>query len=251
MTIVFFLAQAIKNNSIVDVFWGIGFILISFFLQSKENEFVESQYFYQAKHLVNFFVFIWGFRLALYILIRNLGKTEDWRYQNFRKIWRKHNIPEWLGAYVQVFLLQGVLMFMVAIPIIYTNSSNHSINLLTISGAILWLIGFLFEAVGDYQLSEFKKNPDNKGKIMRYGLWKYTRHPNYFGEIVMWWGIGIMSVNISSYFSIIICLISPVTITWLLTKISGVPMLENKYKNDMEYQEYIKSTPAFFPKFRK
>jgi steroid 5-alpha reductase family enzyme len=97
-------------------------------------------------------------------------------------------------------------------------------------------------------LAQFKKEPANKGRTMRYGLWKYTRHPNYFGEMTMWWGIWIMSVNFFTPWQSLIGLISPVTITWLLTKVSGVPMLESKYRKDPEYQEYIKNTPAFFPK---
>ena len=246
---VFVLAQIFKNNSIVDIFWGLGFITIVAYFLFTSHSYIERQAVFLTKHLVNFCILIWGFRLAIYIYIRNKGKGEDWRYINFRKGWQKHNIPQWLGAFLQVFMLQGFFMFIVALPIIHTNTAFAGINFLTIVGFSTWTIGFVFEAVGDYQLVQFKKDENNKGKTMRYGLWKYTRHPNYFGEMMLWWGIWIMAINFFTPIQTIIGILSPVTITWLLTKVSGVPLLESKYKNDMEYQEYIKNTPAFFPKF--
>lgn len=250
MCYVFILAQIFKNNSIVDIFWGLGFIAIITFFVFTSRSYIERQAVFLTKHLVNLCIIIWGFRLAVYIYTRNKGKGEDWRYINFRKLWRKHNIPQWLGAFLQVFMLQGFFMFIVALPVIHVNTAFSGINFLTILGFIIWVTGFVFEALGDYQMAQFKKNPANKGKTMRYGLWKFTRHPNYFGEMTMWWGIWLMSVNFFTPVQTMIGIISPLTITWLLTKVSGVPMLESKYKNDAEYQEYIRNTPSFFPKFR-
>ena len=250
MCYVFILAQIFKNNSIDDIFWGLGFICITTYLLFTSHSYIERQAVFLTKHLVNICIFIWGFRLAVYIYSRNKGKGEDWRYINFRKLWRKHNIPQWLGAFLQVFMLQGFFMFIVALPVIHVNTAFSGINFLTILGFIIWVTGFVFEALGDYQMAQFKKNPANKGKTMRYGLWKFTRHPNYFGEMTMWWGIWLMSVNFFTPLQTMIGIISPLTITWLLTKVSGVPMLESKYKNDAEYQEYIRNTPSFFPKFR-
>lgn len=250
MCYVFILAQIFKNNSIVDIFWGIGFIVIIAYFLLNSNSYIERQAVLLTKHLINLCVIIWGVRLAIYIYKRNRGKGEDWRYINFRKLWSKHNIPQWLGAFLQVFMLQGFFMFIVSLPVIHVNTAFSGINFLTIVGLIIWIIGFVFEALGDYQLSTFKKNPQNKGKTMRYGLWKYTRHPNYFGEMTMWWGIWLMSVNFFTPLQTIISIISPLTITWLLTKVSGVPLLESKYKDDAEYMEYVKNTPSFFPKFR-
>ncbi len=251
MCYVFILAQIFKNNSIVDIFWGLGFVVVIIYFTLNSNSYIERQAVLLTKHLVNLCVIIWGLRLAVYIYTRNKGKGEDWRYINFRKLWTKHNIPQWLGAFLQVFMLQGFFMFIVSLPVIHVNASFSGINFLTIVGLIIWIIGFVFEALGDYQLAAFKKNLQNKGKIMRYGLWKYTRHPNYFGEMTMWWGIWLMSVNFFTPVQTIISIISPLTITWLLTKVSGVPMLESKYKNDAEYMEYVKNTPSFFPKFRR
>lgn len=250
MCYVFILAQLFKNNSIVDIFWGLGFIVIIVYFVLNSNSYIERQPVLLTKHLVNMCIIIWGLRLAVYIYTRNKGKGEDWRYINFRKLWSKHNIPQWLGAFFQVFMLQGFFMFVVALPVIHANNAYSGVNILTVFGVLIWITGFSFEAIGDYQLAAFKKNPENKGKIMLNGLWKYTRHPNYFGEMTMWWGIWLMSVNFFTPVQTIISIISPLTITWLLTKVSGVPMLESKYKDDAEYMEYIKNTPSFFPKFR-
>lgn len=250
MCYVFVLAQIFKNNSIVDIFWGIGFIVVVAYFVFTSNSLLERQSILLSKHLVNLCVTIWGIRLAVYIYSRNKGKGEDWRYINFRKIWSKHHIPHWLGAFFQVFMLQGFFMLIVALPIIYVNTTFSGVNFLTIIGLLIWITGFVFEAVGDHQLAAFKKKEINKGKTMRYGLWKYTRHPNYFGEMLLWWGIWIMSVNFSTPILSLISIISPLTITWLLTRVSGVPLLESKYKDNPEYQEYVRSTPSFFPKFR-
>ena len=249
MCYVFVLAQIFKNNSIVDIFWGLGFTVIVLYFLMTSHSYIERQPLLLSKHLVNLCVFIWGFRLAVYIYLRNKGKGEDWRYINFRKLWSKHAVPQWLGAFLQVFMLQGFFMFTVALPVIHVNTAFSGINYLTVFGLIIWMTGFIFEAGGDYQLSQFKKHPENKGKIMRYGFWKYTRHPNYFGEMTMWWGIWLMSVNFFTPLESLLGIISPLTITWLLTRVSGVPMLESKYKKDPDYQEYIKQTPSFFPRF--
>lgn len=250
MTCVFILAQILKNNSIVDIFWGLGFVFLSTIyamnaephLQGINNEVTTAT-------VIHYLVFIWGLRLAFHILIKNWGKPEDWRYVNFRKLWTKKNIPHFLGAFLQVFMLQSFFMFIIAMPIIHSNKHFSEINNLTFIGILIWFIGFVFEAVGDYQKTLFKKNINNKDKILTTGLWKYTRHPNYFGESVMWIGVFIVAVNFSYPFESIINLISPITLTWLLTKVSGVPMLEGKYKENEAYQNYIKNTPSFFPKF--
>ena len=246
MCIVFVLGQIIKNNSIVDIFWGIGFVIIVTYFLILSPNYIRGSFVFLAKHFVNGCIIIWGLRLAVYIFIRNAGKGEDWRYVNFRKAWGKH---QWVGAFFQVYMLQGFLMLIVALPIIHVNESFQTANYLTYVGFIVWITGFFFEAIGDYQLQKFKKYPANKGKPMNSGLWKYTRHPNYFGEMIMWWGIWMMSVNFFTPIQTCISLLSPLTVTFLLTKVSGVPMLEKKYKNNLEYLEYIKSTPSLFPKF--
>jgi steroid 5-alpha reductase family enzyme len=184
--------------------------------------------------------------LTLHIFLRNHGKPEDFRYANWRKEWGKHVV---IRSFFQVFMLQGFFMFIIALPIIITKASvPQKLGFIEIAGSIIWLIGFLFEAIGDYQLLKFKKLPENKGKIITTGLWKYTRHPNYFGECVMWWGIFIVSIP-SGYFYISV--ISPLVLTWLLTRVSGVPMLEEKYKGNEEFEQYAKKTNSFVPWFPK
>ncbi|MDD3995458.1 MAG: DUF1295 domain-containing protein, partial [Bacilli bacterium] len=154
-----------------------------------------------------------------------------------------------INAYFKIFMLQGLLMSIISLPIIFFNASNlEKLNLLNIFGIIIWIIGYIFEVVGDYQLKKFIKNSNNKGKIMTSGLWKYTRHPNYFGESVMWWGIFLITINSSlGYFGII----SPIFITFLLVFVSGIPLLEKKYENNKEFQEYAKKTSKFIPWFVK
>lgn len=243
MSALFVLAQLLRNNSIVDIFWGPGFILLAAFTRISIK-----MPFHTAAVLIDACLLIWGIRLSSYIFIRNFGQGEDWRYVNFRKAWGKHPM---LGAYFQVFLLQGLLMFIISLPVIRANSTFIPVSAFSYAGFLLWLTGFLFEAIGDYQLRKFKLQPENKGRTMRYGLWRYTRHPNYFGEILIWWGIWIMCINFFSPLQTLVSLLSPLTISWLLSRVSGVPMLEKKYKDKPEYLDYIRNTPALFPKFLK
>lgn len=235
----FIIAIVKKDNSVIDIGWGLGFILISVVSLSFINKL-------ELKHLIiNTLTIIWGLRLSIYLFIRNYKKGEDFRYKKWREEWKKYFI---IRSFFQVFLLQGFFMLIVALPLINTNSSsNFNFQLNDLIGILIWIIGFYFQALGDYQLFKFKKDIKNKNKIMRYGLWKYTRHPNYFGESLMWWGIFIISIGAKNEF---ISIISPITISFLLLKVSGIPMLEDKYKSNEEYLEYIKNTSSFIPKFK-
>lgn len=233
----FFVSLVKKRNDVADIFWGIGFILVAwttFFLADKSNV---------SALLVNILVTIWGIRLALHIGLRNRGKGEDFRYKAWREEWGK---TFYWRSYLQVFILQGVFLFVISLPIIFVNSRNTEFSVFSVLGLIIWIIGFLFEAIGDYQLLQFTKNPENKGKIIQTGLWKYTRHPNYFGEVALWWGIFCFALPFGFW-----TIISPITITYLLLKVSGIPMLEKKYENNPEFAEYKKRTSAFFPMFPK
>jgi steroid 5-alpha reductase family enzyme len=240
MSMFFLLAQALKDNGIVDVGWGIGFIVLATVLAFTGIEITQRQF------LLFVLVFLWGFRLSFHIFLRNLGKPEDFRYANWRKEWGKYVV---VRSFFQVFMLQGLFMFIIALPIIITeNSAPERLGLIEITGIAIWLIGFYFEAVGDYQLLQFKKDAGNKGKVITTGLWQYTRHPNYFGECVMWWGIFIISIPSGNIW---VSIISPVVLTWLLTRVSGVPMLEEKYKGNPQFENYAKKTNAFIPWFPK
>jgi len=152
-------------------------------------------------------------------------------------------------AFLQIFMLQAFFMAVIAYPVIAINATEKaSFSIWGILGALVWIKGFYFEALGDWQLKQFIQNPDNKGKIMKNGLWKYTRHPNYFGEATMWWGIFIIGIGTDSG---ILGIISPLTITILLVFVSGVPMLEKKYAENEEFQAYARVTSKFIPWFPK
>ncbi len=236
MNVLFLLAIALKKNDIVDIAWGLGFGIISgvnLYLAPIAST---------RMLLISALVLIWGMRLAIYIFNRNRGKSEDFRYAQWRKEWGKHWV---LRSYLQVFLLQGFFMLSIAYPLfIFDPAIAPPIGWLDYLGEIVWLIGFYFEAVGDAQMRKFKLNPANKGKIMSSGLWKYTRHPNYFGEATMWWGIFIIAFSNPYGW---VAIFSPVIITFLLVRVSGVPMLEKKYASNPEYREYIRKTSAFIP----
>jgi len=236
MTIIFIIAQIIKNNSIVDMGWGLGFVVLAFYTLLMGGN-------YNPRALVvTSLVFVWGIRLFYHILKRNSGKPEDFRYVTFRKEWGKYVIPR---AFLLVFMLQGFVMLVVAYPIVMNNATEKgSFGLLEIIGLVIWIVGFIFEALGDKQLKDFISDTKNKGHIMKTGLWKYTRHPNYFGEATMWWGIFIISFSSQSG---LVGIVSPVIITLMLLYVSGVPMLEKHYKDNAEFQSYAKVTSKFTP----
>jgi steroid 5-alpha reductase family enzyme len=190
MTAVFVIALLKKDNSVVDIAWGPGFIivaLLSFFGGAE----------YEARHgLITVLVFIWAARLAFHIYLRNKGRGEDYRYAQWRKTWGKRFI---LRSFFQIFMLQGFFLVLISYPIVLVNNSaEKGLATLDFVGTLVWVVGFFFEAVGDYQLKNFKQNPENKGRVITTGLWKYTRHPNYFGEATQWWGIFFIALSVPS-----------------------------------------------------
>lgn len=236
MTAVFLLALLHKDNSIVDIAWGLGFsvvALLTFVL--KEG--------WTIRHIiVTGLVLIWGIRLAVHIAIRKKGKGEDFRYAKWRQEWGRWFV---LRSYFQIYMLQGVFLLIISSPVILVNlSARPGLTIIDVLGIVVWCVGFIFEAGGDVQLKQFKKNPENKGKIMTSGLWTYTRHPNYFGESVMWVGVFLLAVSVQNGW---VAIISPLTITFLLLRVSGIPMLEKKYEGNKEFELYARRTNAFFP----
>jgi len=241
-TLVWVLSVFLKNASIVDIFWGLGYVLVSAFY------FIVTPEISVRKIIVTILVAIWGLRLSTHIFLRNMGKPEDYRYQEFRKNYGEKRY--WWFSYFQVFLLQGSLVWLISAPLlaVFYYSSNNSFGVLDVLGILIWLVGFTFEAGGDWQLIRFKNNPANKGKLLTTGFWKYTRHPNYFGDAAVWWGFAILSVASGSFLPIL----SSLLMTWLIIKISGVSMLERTMKNTKPgFEEYVKRTNAFFPWFPK
>ncbi len=242
MTLLWIVSIKIKNVSIVDPFWGLGFVLVAihYYFSAEGNPL--------RMKLVLTLVGIWGLRLFAYLLWRNWNKEEDYRYQQFRQDYGAERY--WWFSFFQVFLLQGFLLWLISAPLLAAMyyGQNTTLNVFDYSAVILWIIGFVFEAGGDYQLAKFKSDPKNKGKLLTSGLWKYTRHPNYFGDATVWWAYALFSVAVSSY----IPLLSAILMSWLIVRISGVAMLERTLKHTKpEYKAYIEQTNAFFPWFPK
>lgn len=236
MILIFLIAQKIKDNSIVDIAWGMGFVIIaivSYF--NAENTSIRQL-------VVLLLVALWGTRLSIHLFIRSIGRGEDFRYANFRESWGK-NVR--IIAFFRVFIMQGVIMLLLSYPIIRVNTgkANGEIILLT-TGIIIWTIGFLFQAIGDRQLERFKKQKKDRDEILDRGLWKYSRHPNYFGEATMWWGIFIIVLPVEFGWTTII---SPICINLLLLKVSGVPFLDKRFEGNVEYQKYKDRTNRFIP----
>jgi len=233
------LSLRLYDSSIVDIFWGTGFLIVTLFY------FVATLTQGQATRaaLLVVLVAIWGLRLSLHIGARNLGKGEDYRYANWRQ---QAGAAWWWRSFFKVFLLQGVLLWIVSAPLLAGQlfGGDVPLGLLDGLGVVVWGVGFFFEAVGDWQLARFRANPDNKGRLMDEGLWRYTRHPNYFGDAVQWWGFYLLALAVGAWWTIW----SPILMTYLLVNVSGVAMLETALsKHKPGYAEYMRRTSAFIP----
>jgi steroid 5-alpha reductase family enzyme len=242
MTILWVISVFIRNVSIVDLFWGFGFVVVSVFY------FITTGSIGPRKIIIISLVAIWGLRLSIYLAWRNIGKGEDFRYRQFRKNYGENRY--WWISFFQVFLLQGTLMWLISAPLLGAQyyGQNNQLNIFDYAGIAFWLTGLLFEAGGDYQLAVFKADPSNKGKVLDKGFWRYTRHPNYFGDSAAWWGYGLICLAAGSYIPIL----GSVLMTALIIKISGVAMLERSLKEQKpQYREYIEKTSAFLPWFPK
>lgn len=236
MTTLFIIAMIVKDNSIADIAWGIGFIIVAI------ATFIHSGTYFPRQIVVTLLVLIWGSRLAIRILRRNWGKGEDWRYQEWRKSWGKYFV---IRSYLQVFMLQGFILLLNVTPVIIINTtSDTSITALDVIGIAVWGLGFFFESIGDYQLDQFIRNPENRGKIMDQGLWRYTRHPNYFGEITMWWGIWIIALSVPWGW---IGIIGPAIITAMIVFVSGIPLTERDMAKNPGFPAYKERTSILIP----
>jgi len=241
MTVLWVASVILRKASIVDPFWGLGFVVAAVFYYSNSPGDP------LRKVIVLALVSIWGLRLFIYLFCRNYGKPEDYRYVQFRQDYGAHRY--WWVSFFQVFVLQGILLWMISAPLLSVQYyGEQSFGWLDIIAMMVWAVGFAFEAGGDYQLTKFKNNPANKGKVLNTGFWKYTRHPNYFGDACAWWGFALFSVAAGSYVPVL----SSVLMTFLLLKISGVALLEKTLKTSKpEYASYIRNTNSFFPWFPK
>jgi len=239
LTVLWLISLKLRDVSIIDLFWGLGFVIIAWITYADS---IREQ---PTCYLLPLMVTVWGLRLSGYLTYRNWGHGEDKRYAAMRKqagpafAWR---------SLITVFWLQGLLMWLIAVPLQLGIPANRGVvNLWTYAGVSLWGVGLLFESIGDWQLLRFKAQPDNQGKVLDRGLWRYTRHPNYFGDCLVWWGFWLIAVSPGLHFWTIF---SPVLMSILLMFVSGVSLLERDLKSSKpEYAEYIRRTSPFFPWF--
>ncbi|AFK05371.1 protein of unknown function DUF1295 [Emticicia oligotrophica DSM 17448] len=239
LTILWIISLVLEDSSIIDIFWGLGFIIVAwYYRQQLALSDIRSL-------LICLLITIWGLRLSLHLAIRNIGKGEDYRYQTWRT---QYNKNWWWVSFLRVFLLQGILLWIISSVYLPAMQATTNLSLIDYIGIAIWVIGFYFEAVGDWQLVQFKKNNNNKGLVLDKGLWSLTRHPNYFGDALLWWGYFIFAINSST----LVFIFSPLLMTFLLMKVSGVSLLEQKLnETKANYHEYMNKVPAFFPRFNQ
>lgn len=235
MTLVFVVSRAIKRLDVVDIAWGGAFVVIALASLSLGKPSA-------LQYIATSLVVVWAARLSLSIFQRFKKAAEDPRYVEMRKSWKGN---EALNAYMLIFLVQGFLALVISASVVTINlSDEHSLCIATLMGCIMWLIGFLFEAIGDSQLRAHLSTPENRGKLMTSGLWRYTRHPNYFGEALQWWGIYVIALGVPLGWATII---APLTITFLLLFVSGVPLTEKRFDGRPGWEAYKKRTSVFIP----
>ena len=236
MTSLFAVALLRHDNSIADLAWGPGFLIVALTALAVTRNATGRPL------LATLLIAVWGLRLGVHILFRNRGRAEDFRYAAWRQAWGRWFVPR---TYVQVFLLQGLFMLAVSSSaIVICHAPVRPLGPWDVIGLAVWLVGFFFEVVGDRQLARFKKDPAQRGRIITSGLWRWTRHPNYFGEATMWWGLFLIALAVPGG---ALAAVSPLTITVLLRWVSGVPLLEKKYAGNEEFAAYARRTNAFIP----
>jgi len=237
-TLTWMLSVYLKDVSIVDSIWSLMFLAaaIYYYVNLSEASIGQDIFF--------IVVLIWSARLAIHLTWRNWGEPEDRRYQDIRK---KYSPNFALKSFPIIFVFQAVLAIVISLPIVSVlgaESRSVEFSMIQYLALAIWLAGFLFESIADWQLSSFKNDPGNAGKVMNKGLWRFSRHPNYFGEFLIWWGFYLFAFNTAPWWIIV----SPILMSWLLLKFSGVVMLEETIVNRRpKYQQYIESTNAFFP----
>lgn len=224
-----------KDVSIVDSVWSLMFLAAAGVFASAAPDYG------MRTQIILGFLLLWAVRLAGYLTWRNWGEPEDRRYQLIRAKYEPHFAFKSLGI---IFVFQALLAWIISLPLWPALTHNQTFSFWDVAAVALWLTGMTFETVGDWQLARFKADPANKGKVMDRGLWHYTRHPNYFGECLIWWGFFLFALSTGAWWTIL----SPLLITWLLLKFSGVVMLEKTIvERRPAYRDYIARTNAFIP----
>jgi steroid 5-alpha reductase family enzyme len=239
LTVLWAVSLVLRDASIVDVFWGTGFVFVAWTAYALADG---SQ---DRALLLALLVTAWGLRLTAHLAHRNLGKGEDYRYAEMR---RRHGDAWPLRSLFVVFWLQGALIWVVSLPVqvAMADPTPAGLGVLDWVGTAVWAVGLTFEAVGDWQLSRFKADPANRGKVMDRGLWRYTRHPNYFGDFCVWWGIWLVALTAGSTWWTVV---GPAVMSVLLIRVSGVALLERSLSRRRKgYADYVARTSAFFPR---
>ncbi|MFO0869088.1 MAG: DUF1295 domain-containing protein [Pirellulales bacterium] len=238
VTLLWLISLARRDASIVDPFWGTGFVVVAWIAVATADHLTPRSWLLAALTTV------WGLRLSLFLLWRNHGKGEDYRYRAMREY---HGARFGLVSFVTVFLLQGLLLWFISWPLQWGIAAPHAPagwSFLDLAGGLLWIVGLLFESVGDWQLARFRADPANRGQVFDRGLWRYTRHPNYFGDFCVWWGLFLLAAAQGAAWTIA----SPLLMSLLLWKVSGVALLERTIgERRPAYAEYCRRTNAFFP----
>jgi steroid 5-alpha reductase family enzyme len=239
LAVLTWIVSVIKRDvSIVDSVWSLMILAaaLAYFLRAEPG--------LRSSFILTLAV-IWALRLALHITWRNWGEPEDRRYQAIRRRYEPHFALKSLGI---IFVFQAILAWLVSMPLWAAVPVPPGFSLFDVAAVALWGIGMGFETVADWQLARFKADPSNRGKVMDRGLWRYTRHPNYFGECLVWWGFFLFAVPTGAWWTVI----SPLLMTWLLLKVSGITLLEASIVTRRPaYREYIAATNAFIPGPRK
>lgn len=235
-SLLYVLAVAIKNASIVDIAWGLSFMIIAVSQQLSHG--------HLSGTVLTVMVLVWGARLSWHIGRRNIGKPEDFRYANWRREWGQSYL---LRSYLQIFMLQGFMMLTISLAhLTGMTRSAEPVSLLAIIGLCVYAAGISLEAEADASLKRHLANPQNRGKLLRSGVWQHSRHPNYFGEALLWWGIYLVAL---AYGAPWWTFISPLTITVLVRYVSGVPMLEKGMEKYADFADYCATTSIFIPWF--
>lgn len=237
MIITWVVSLVLRDASVVDPVWPLAFIAVAItaLIAGGGDE--------GRRILLACVVAIWGARLSIHLLVRNAGKGEDFRYAAMRA---KRGRRFWLTSLVTVFLLQGVLVWVVSLPVQLSAIPDRPLGWLAIAGAIVWALGVVFESIGDAQLTRFKANPASRGQVLNTGLWRYTRHPNYFGDFLVWWGIFLIAAESGAGAWGVA---GPLLMTLLLVKVSGAGLLEKDIAvRRPGYADYVRRTSGFIPR---
>ena len=239
MIMLWILSVFLRNTSIVDAFWGAGFVIVAVCGLVWGNAGTAPR-----SLLISAMIGVWGLRLGGYLLWRNAGHGEDPRYAAMRRKW---GASFWWVSFFTVFALQGAILWFISLPVqVVQVAPGGSLGVLDAVGFAVWFAGLLFELVGDHQLARFKADPANAGAVMDRGLWRYTRHPNYFGDFCIWWGVFVVALSAPQG---LYTIVSPALMSFLLLRVSGVPLLESGMRERRPgYADYIQRTSAFFPR---